>query len=87
MLGRYSNAYGPFLLHTLTPSTPKMIATMTAIPGRTTPIAMVEGLLKPPSLPLPREACEGEGEGEGGDEDEEDDKDEDEDEDEEEDGG
>ena len=66
-----------------------MIATMTAIPGRTTPIAMVEGPLKPPSLPLPREACEGEGEGEGGDkdEDEDDDKDEDEDEDEEEDGG
>ena len=58
-----------------------MIATMTAIPGRTTPIAMVEGPLKPPSFPLSLEACEDEGEGEGGDEDEDDDKDEDEEED------
>lgn len=55
----------PSLLYRLAPHTPK-IATMTPTPGRTTPMAMVEGPLKPPSLPLPSRPCEDVVEVEGG---------------------
>lgn len=69
-----------FSLHRFTPSTPKITATTTATPGRTTPIAIVEGPLRPPSLVVPlllggwdgedEEGEDGEEEGDEGGEDE-----------------